>query len=941
MLLKALPTLSDEELAQGLAAEEAGSSSNPEAGFGALRTERGCLPLYGLDVLARIDGLVVSLDVQQRFANVHEEPLEATYVFPLPDRAAVTRFRLEVAGRVVEGELQERGSARREYDQAIRQGHRAAIAEEERSGVFTMRVGNLAPGESATVHLTLVGPLPYCDGEVTFRFPLVVAPRYVPGTPLSGASVGDGVAADTDAVPDASRISPPVLLPGFPNPVRLRLGVEVAPSQLAPHSFRSSLHAVVEEGEGTNRFRLEPGERLDRDFILRFRLGVDRVNTSLSLQPDAQGDEGTFLLTVVPPAQPQGAGRPRDVVFVLDRSGSMAGWKMVAARRAVARMVETLTERDRFNVYAFDDRIEAPPTFEGLGLVAATDRARCRVVEFLAKVESRGGTEMAQPLAQAVTVLTQSLNRTARAAEAERVLVLITDGQVGNEDQMLRQLGSLIKGVRVFTLGIDQAVNAAFLRRLADLGGGASEVVESEERLDEVMDQVHRHVGTPVLTRLRLEPAGLTIRSETVVPGRLPDLFAGAPLLIAGRYRGQASGAIAVRALDATGQPWSTEVAGRRAEGAPLASTWARGRVRELEDRYVSGGQPAALEKEIVATSLRFGVLCRFTAFVAVDRAAVVNPGGEVHRIVQPVEQPAGWNAQAVQPCAVAAPAVPPMAGASRQLARTRAELGEKLQTLGSGPQAPIAEAKGEVMGPRAAKKTVLAKQVLGEMNAGGRVSKEAQLAQDGIARPGAPLPAEADSDFELTLGDDEAGRGSVAARDEGNTTTDYDDGAPTTNYDQAPQSRRKARSPARQADRAAKAKEKQEAPGLLSRLLGLFGRKAKGGHAVPDRAAHRSRAETLLQRLQAGAPSQLDLLRAVVAELEALFRELVTAGDRDASVEELGQAVVKGHALLASAAPDEVEAEALCRQAAQALTSWLGLPPPPGASGRREGFWK
>src|SRR5205807_4544758 len=185
-----------------------------ESGFGALATPRGCLPLKSLDVQARLDGLVARVALRQTFVNCCAEPLEATYVFPLPDRAAVTRFRLEVAGRVIEGELKERGAARKEYDQAIKAGHRAAITEEERPGVFTMRVGNLPPGEEATVRLSLTGPLPYGDGEATFFFPLVVAPRYIPGTPLPGPSVGGGVAPDTDAVPDASRITPPVLLPG-------------------------------------------------------------------------------------------------------------------------------------------------------------------------------------------------------------------------------------------------------------------------------------------------------------------------------------------------------------------------------------------------------------------------------------------------------------------------------------------------------------------------------------------------------------------------------------------------------------------------------------------------------------------------------------------------------------------------------------------------------
>jgi Ca-activated chloride channel family protein len=619
------------------------SPPEPDAGFGALDTARGPLPLKALDVHATIDGLVACTDLAQTFVNTHAEPLEATYIFPLPDRAAVTRFRLAVAGRVVEGVLKERGAARREYDQAIKDGHRAAITEEERPGVFTIRVGNLPPGETATVRLSLTGPLPYADGEATYRFPLVVAPRYIPGVPLPGPSVGDGTAADTDAVPDASRITPPVLLPGFPNPVRLSLAVGVRPSALAAADFRSSLHAVAEESEGlVRKIVLHPGERLDRDFILRFRLGNERIGTSLVVQPDETGDEGTFLLTLAPPAaRKDGLGRPRDVAFVLDRSGSMGGWKMVAARRAMARMVDALTDRDRFAVLAFDNSIETPPGFEGWSLAPATDHRRFQAAEFLGRVEARGGTEMAQPLDAATAELLRDESDRGR----DRILVLVTDGQVGNEDQLLRKLAPRLKQMRVFTLGVDRAVNAAFLKRLSDLGGGTSELVESEERLDDVMDRVHRHIGTPLLTGLRLEPAGLRFLPESIVPARLPDLFAGAPLTILGRYRGAATGGVALQARDASGSTWSTKVEARR-EPSPVAGVvWARGRLRDLEDRYVIGaGDRSRREREITELSLRFGVLCRFTAFVAVDRTEVVNAGGQVHSIVQPVEQPAGWE---------------------------------------------------------------------------------------------------------------------------------------------------------------------------------------------------------------------------------------------------------------------------------------------------------
>jgi Ca-activated chloride channel family protein len=642
-----LPILTDEEVRRIV-------PSNDQSGFGALETAKGLLPLKALDVQTRISGLLAEVSVSQTFVNTLTEPIEATYIFPLPDRAAVTRFRMEVAGRVVEGVLKERSKAREEYEKAIQEGRRAAITEEDRSGVFTLRVGNLMPGEEALIRLTLSELLPFDDGEATFRFPLVVAPRYIPGMPLPGPSVGDGYAPDTDAVPDASRITPPVLLPGFPNPVRLSLSVEVDPVGLAVSHFRSSLHAVAtEDGQGRRRFTLNPGERLNRDFILRFRLGANAVRTSLALHPDANGDgrEGTLVLTLVPPAGEAQTLQPRDLVFVLDRSGSMGGWKIAAARRALARMIDTLNERDRFTVYAFDNVIETPPSFEGSAPVPATDRNRFRATEFLARLEARGGTEMAQPLLQAVQQLSSQLapgvdphSRSECATVArDCILVLITDGQIGNEDQILGALVSSVRDLRIFTLGIDQAVNAGFLRRLAALGGGLCELIESEDRLDAVLDKIHRRIGTPVLTGLRLEPAGLEVDSHSLVPRRLPDLFAGAPLVLLGRYRGAPTGSVTLQAQDAAGSAWSETAPARRSENPAIAAVWARGQVRELEDRYLAGHEQARLEKQIVDTSVKFGVLSRFTAFIAVDVKEVVNPDGKVHRIMQPVEPAAGW----------------------------------------------------------------------------------------------------------------------------------------------------------------------------------------------------------------------------------------------------------------------------------------------------------
>jgi serine/threonine protein kinase len=316
---------------------------------------------------------------------------------------------------------------------------------------------------------------------------------------------------------------------------------------------------------------------------------------------------------------------------------------MVAARRAVARLVESLTARDRFAILAFDNVVEGP-SFE-TPLVPADAYHRTRAVEYLFSVNDRGGTEMLAPLTQAASLLHGRRGSFFKAeTKTERSIVLLTDGQVGNEDQIVQKLGAE-KNLRVCTVGIDSAVNASFLLRLAQIGGGRCELVESEAKLHASMDNLARLLLPPVLTQLSLVPGGFAMERDSLAPERLPDLFAGAPVQILGRFQGEPMGRLVLRGVLGDGSAYQQELAISWEEEAPLSTLWARARLRDLEDRYTIGEQNrSALEQQIVSVSTRFQVLCRFTAFVAVDWEQIVNEEGEQRRVTQAVETPSGWD---------------------------------------------------------------------------------------------------------------------------------------------------------------------------------------------------------------------------------------------------------------------------------------------------------
>ena len=328
--------------------------------------------------------------------------------------------------------------------------------------------------------------------------------------------------------------------------------------------------------------------------------------------------------------------------MVLDRSGSMGGWKMVAARRAAARIVDSLTARDRFTVLAFDNSVERPPRLSASGMVFATDHNRFAAVEFLGRLEARGGTEMAAALSCALDEL-----GTDPGEGRQRYVVVVTDGQIGDEDHVLHETAARLGDTTIFAIGIDQAVNAGFLRRLAAAGGGRLELVESEGRLDHAFTTIQSRLGRPSLRDLRVQVDDAELIPGTMTPAVHRACYPGAPLVLGARLRGLGrEPTITVRGTRSDGSTERWTIPAQRRETPAVTSCWARARIRDLEDAFVTR-TAGVTGDEIVATSLRFGVLSRFTAFVAVGDSVSDAPA-ELIRIVQPVELPSGWRSDSL-----------------------------------------------------------------------------------------------------------------------------------------------------------------------------------------------------------------------------------------------------------------------------------------------------
>jgi Ca-activated chloride channel family protein len=587
------------------------------------------VPALRTEVRIRVTGLVARAEVTQAFHNPGTQWLEGIYVFPLPEGVAVDALRLHVGERVIEGQLREREEARQTYRQARAAGQKTSLLEQERANVFTTSVANIGPGEEVAVTIQYQELVRYDQGEFRLRFPLVVGPRYIPGTaPLAGEP-GTGWGVNTAEVPDAERITPPVRHPseGPINPVDLSIDLDPG---LRLHRLVSPYHPIVTTPIGGTRqtVALAGGTiPADRDFELVWAPDVG-AEPAAAVFTETHAGERYALVMLLPPAPRTPAVRlPRETILVVDTSGSMAGASIVQAKAALVQALDALTPADRFNLIQFNSRTDQ--LFPASRPAGAAEVRQAR--QWVQALQANGGTEMLPAL------------RAALAADGEdgivRQVVFITDGLVGNEDQLFGHISQNLGRSRLFTVGIGSAPNGHFMTKAAQFGRGTYTYVGSPSEVAEKMGALFRKLESPVLADLQVSWGSADVEAW---PARLPDLYAGEPIVLVARLGGDPGDELRVSGKRGD-REWDGGVwVDGGAEETGLHKLWARRKISGLMDRLREGADRAEVRQAVLAVALQHQIVSAYTSLVAVDVTPTRPAGAPGTTANVPVALPAG-----------------------------------------------------------------------------------------------------------------------------------------------------------------------------------------------------------------------------------------------------------------------------------------------------------
>ena len=592
-------------------------------------------PTVKTDVDMRITGMIARVRVTQQFKNPSTEWMEGVYVFPLPEQSAVDHLSMKVGERVIEGLIKERDLARKTYETAKQAGKKTSLIEQERPNIFTTSVANIGPQEEVSIEIEYQESLRYDQGQFRIRFPMVVAPRYIPGAPEKTAFIGTGWSANSNQVPDASRITPPVLHPsqGLINPVNINVELD-AGFPLA--KLDSPYHKTSNEKQDGNRYQIKLADGAtpaNRDFELVWKPEIGAAPKA-AVFTETKQDKTYALIMVMPPEANTDAALqaiPREVIYVIDTSGSMSGTSIEQAREALTMALTRLTPQDRFNVIQFNSNTsQLYPS-----AVSVTSRTLAEAKQYVGYLHADGGTEMADALKVA---LNSSDN-----PKLLRQVIFMTDGSVGNEDELFTIIRNRLGDSRLFTVGIGSAPNSFFMTKAAEFGHGTFTYIGKIEETGEKMEALFQKLEKPVLTNINVNLPGV-VEGE-VWPKRVPDLYAGEPVMISAALS-SAQGDVTISG-NVGSEKWQSSVAlaGNKTESG-VAVLWARKKIGALMD--TARDHPDEAKSAVIKVALDHHLVSKYTSLVAVDVTPARPADATLKAGAVPTNLPEGWNHEAV-----------------------------------------------------------------------------------------------------------------------------------------------------------------------------------------------------------------------------------------------------------------------------------------------------
>lgn len=590
-------------------------------------------PLVATDFEVTVSGPTARTRVTQHFYNPADGWVEGVYVYPLPDNAAVDTLKAVVGDRVIVGEIKERKEAKQIYERAKAQGKKAALLEQERPNMFTNSLANIGPGETVVVQMEYQQTIPHAGEEFALRLPLVVAPRYNPAPIVQNVSFDSGWGMVSDPVPDRARISPPVLDPEKHRPVnpvtltvRLQAGFPLGEVKSHHHKVR-----IKKVSADTRIVTVEGAVPADRDFELTWSAKPGRAPAA-GIFHERVGNADYLLAFVTPPALETSAPRPsREMIFVIDTSGSMAGVSIVQAKASLVYALERLSAGDRFNIISFNS------THHQLFPAAVpADAAHLAIARsYVSSLHANNGTNMV-PAMQAALVDPGSND----SGELRQVIFL-TDGAIGNERQLFDAIASGLGRSRIFMVGIGSAPNSYLMRHAAAIGRGGVTHIGSASQVEDRMRTLFTRLEKPAVTDLHVR---FSAADADVTPSPLPDLYAEETLQVAARLsalKGNAeiSGMVG-------GRPWSVKLPlAKAAAGKGISKLWAREKIKDAEIGVRLRRIPQAeADDTILALALEHGLVSRLTSLVAVDATPDRPAGAPLTRADVPLNLPAGWE---------------------------------------------------------------------------------------------------------------------------------------------------------------------------------------------------------------------------------------------------------------------------------------------------------